>query len=71
MDERQKRIGQLENKMNNLSSKMNKIQEDVVYIKQCVTELNLKVPRRTKGWFTNGWDDSGHEEAIRNFNLKK
>ena len=71
MDDRQKRIGQIENKVNNLSSKVNKIQEDVIYIKQCVTELNLKVPRRTKGWFSNGWDDSAHEEAIRNFNLNK
>lgn len=71
MEDRGKRIGQLEQKMNALHSKVNKIQEDVLFIKQSIIELNLKVPRRTKGYLWNSWDDSGQDEAIRNFNLKK
>mgnify|MGYP003128524607 CR=1 FL=1 len=54
-----------------MTSKINKMSEDMAQIKQLVTELNLKVPRRTKGWLFNTWDDSAQDEAIRNFNLKQ
>jgi len=71
MEEKGKRMNQLENKVNSLHSKLNKINEDLTYIKEHITELNLKVPRRTKGWFSSGWDDAGQEEEIRNYKLKK
>lgn len=71
MEEKGKKINQLEQKLNSLHQKLNKQAEDIIYIKDTITEINLKLPRRTKGWFSNGWDDAGHEEEIRNFKLKK
>ena len=71
MDERQKRIGQVESKVNGLFTKINKMQEDISIIKNAVVELNLKVPRRQKGYLWNSWADGDQDEVIRDFNLKK
>ena len=70
MDERARKLGQIEAKINSLFQKVNKIQDDISIIKDCVVEVNLKVPRRQKGYLWNSWADEDQDEVIRNFSLK-
>ena len=64
MDEqKQKKLGILENKINNCLKNVNELRalnmtmhEDIQLIKRNIIELNYKVPSRKKGWLYDTWE---------------
>ena len=64
MDEqKQKKLGVLENKINNCLKNVNELRalnmtmlEDIQLIKRNIIELNFRIPERKKGYLWDGWD---------------